>query len=1122
MAQVTKIVTNAVPVVMGSYYKYIADYSNSANTIKIEAWAFSNANAQTINMNNMLGEYHILSGYANNPTYLYNNLYRNSYISMFRNNPNLRRITGLNQDYAVNLTGAFGRCAALTEVEIPRYATNLVGAFVDTNIAEAILPETTLNLSQVFYNCRNLTSVNLPSNIYSTKKVYCDSAFSNCVNLTSINQIPHGLSGLYYTFENCFSLTAIPPIPNSIITLEAAFKNSGLTTIPVIPNSVTNMNYAFSGCTNLTGGVDIPDSVVDLYETFYRCNNIDPTNISLPNNPAAKFGYMFYGTPGHESWIRQTKNFNHISSWGGAYAAWKNMVTPPDVIPNTVVNLNSTYSACMNLRTPPIIPEGVTDMGSTFIACTNLTSAPTLPNSVINLASCFASCTRLVEAPVIPSSVVNIYSIFQNCLNIVNAPVIPNSVTNMNRAFNNCTKLNLSTVTLPSSENLDCTSAFSNVMFNRSDFDKINISKAKSLMGLFRHDYTNLYNFNNIHIPDYIINCARLFQGDFTLQEIEHLSNSVTNLSHAFYNCTNLTKLEPQLSPSHGLELPDTIEDLSYAFYNCTNLTVNTANLSNSNHTASIPKNVVNLYAAYYNCSNITLIPGMRTCENLKNLKLAFSGTGIVALPASIPNSIKELDSTFSNCQKLTDIVNINSYSSVQYLNSTFVNCPNIVYVNNGTLPNSLLELNNTFYNCINIKDVYIPKKVQSLIGCFRNCSSLKNVHIYSNLVTNVDGCFTEASQEINVYIPYRYATGEYTETYNTFKAAGYNENGTKDGVYLKSENNYTFSVNPIPSDAIVTIEYDGNVVTSNSCNVPANTIVTYTVSKEDYYSQTATVLVNKATTVDVTLSVYPALTIKTDPVDAIVTLTADGYTQIGNSITAPAGTLITCAVVDPLNRYESQTLTYIMPENSITKEVYLRYEVNKVIFESNTPGIYNVDLRKGNTYTIDIVGAGAGGESMFVYSNYMTISGGSGAYTKIEVPNNDELMGNYILTIGEGSKGITITNEIYLGNSPANGGSSNVISPTGVQLALSKGGYYTPDPYKALGPKGGDYSISSDSRYTITGIKGNNGNHGGVTSTGNNQSPYGMAYGYGGGVTGWNNPNKGGNGYIKITVTGG
>jgi hypothetical protein len=74
---------------------------------------------------------------------------------------------------------------------------------------------------------------------------------------------------------------------------------------------------------------------------------------------------------------------------------------------------------------------------------------------------------------------------------------------------------------------------------------------------------------------------------------------------------------------------------------------------------------------------------------------------------------------------------------------------------------------------------------------------------IHSNRITNAYNCFNETTLRKNVYIPFTYENGVNTETYNAFINAGYDKNGTTNGVYLKDINN------PIPKYSVDVSNYN-------------------------------------------------------------------------------------------------------------------------------------------------------------------------------------------------------------------------------------------------------------------------------------------------------------------------
>ena len=146
----------------------------------------------------------------------------------------------------------------------------------------------------------------------------------------------------------------------------------------------------------------------------------------------------------------------------------------------------------------------------------------------------------------------------------------------------------------------------------------------------------------------------------------------------------------------------------------------------------------------------------------------------------------------------------------------------------------------------------------------------------------------------------------------------------------------------------------------------PSNNLINYGVSAEGYTKKSGTVTATADDTLDVVLEVETfTLTINPTPADATVTLTAEGYTQSGNSITVPSGTSVQWTV--SADGYVSQSGEETITEDT-TKDITL--ETEPVTFIINpTPSdatvkINNVvqnsvEVEKGSTVTWSVVKTG-------------------------------------------------------------------------------------------------------------------------------------------------------------------
>ena len=191
---------------------------------------------------------------------------------------------------------------------------------------------------------------------------------------------------------------------------------------------------------------------------------------------------------------------------------------------------------------------------------------------------------------------------------------------------------------------------------------------------------------------------------------------------------------------------------MSYAFINCYDL----QSVSNIN------ENVTNMSSTFYSCSNLVNAP-------------------------TIPNSVTDMSRTFDSCYSLDNTPIIGN--SVINMSRTFYNCYSLV--NAPIIPNSVTDMSYTFMYCYNLVNApIIPNSVTNMGGTFYSCSNLVgDIYMYSENIFNAINCFFGSRLTKNVYIPFTYENGVNTQTYNSFINAGYNENGSSYGVYLKDIN---------------------------------------------------------------------------------------------------------------------------------------------------------------------------------------------------------------------------------------------------------------------------------------------------------------------------------------------
>lgn len=108
-----------------------------------------------------------------------------------------------------------------------------------------------------------------------------------------------------------------------------------------------------------------------------------------------------------------------------------------------------------------------------------------------------------------------------------------------------------------------------------------------------------------------------------------------------------------------------------------------------------------------------------------------------------------------------------------------FQGCTNLISVDR--IPDSFSAMQSCFSDCTNLVNApSIPNSVTNMSYAFQNCTNLVgDIYIYSNQIMNAVNCFKGSDLYKTIYIPFTYANNEYTQTYNSFIAAGYNSSTT-------------------------------------------------------------------------------------------------------------------------------------------------------------------------------------------------------------------------------------------------------------------------------------------------------------------------------------------------------
>ena len=300
------------------------------------------------------------------------------------------------------------------------------------------------------------------------------------------------------------------------------------------------------------------------------------------------------------------------------------------------------------------------------------------------------------------------------------------------------------------------------------------------------YSYNSSIKSVNLHNIPWVNNSIKnAFSGCTYLTNVTGISNTVTNAYCTFSSCSYLTN-----APT----LPDSIVSMDNTYSSCYNLV----------NVPSLPNNLTSMKSTFSSCNRLKNIPVIP--ESVTNMRSTFSNCSNLVNAPVIPNNVTYMGDTFNNCVNLTGNIYIQS-SNITYANDCFnktTNTKNVYIPFRHNVATNLYawttSLNHTVYTITptptNGVDYYY-NKTGGIYNCPTNIDNGDNTwNIYSNVVVVGDEnnvvitagpsvgtsrwCARDSANDISVNIPSN------SLTYNAFINAGYDINGTRNGVYLK------------------------------------------------------------------------------------------------------------------------------------------------------------------------------------------------------------------------------------------------------------------------------------------------------------------------------------------------
>lgn len=173
-------------------------------------------------------------------------------------------------------------------------------------------------------------------------------------------------------------------------------------------------------------------------------------------------------------------------------------------------------------------------------------------------------------------------------------------------------------------------------------------------------------------------------------------------------------------------------------------------------------------------------------------------------------------------------------------------------------------------------------------------------------------------------------------------------KNNCADNIALKEL--LEFTVTPTQNDVTVTLIATGYTQTGNSIRVPYGTRIMWMAEKEGYVSVSDSVLLTHSDEIQVTLTKLLSFEVIAHPEGCSIRLEAPGYTQTGNRILVPQGTVVTWTVEK--EGCETKTGKRVVEEDGdfieVTVPAIIRFSIiaspNTANIEITAPGYTQVD----------------------------------------------------------------------------------------------------------------------------------------------------------------------------------
>ena len=615
------------------------------------------------------------------------------------------------------------------QIETFRKSLKLDGNTITTNSAlkKADLSDVTLSsditsgMQNLFYNCKTIVSVTLPSS-ETAGKVSLSETFDNCSSLESIANLDKftNITSLYWTFYDCQKLKSLT---------FASTENS---------NSV-NMFDAFNGCSLLDSiaNLDKFTNITNLACAFYYCKNLKSLTFApAENNNNVSMRSAFYNCDALKD--IDVSSFANISKLECSFESCDNLesVKFSDKANDNLTDFYKTFYNCPNLATIENLDKftNLYDFRESFYGCRSLDTIRlgTDPNTenAKNLNG-WSSTNENFNHP--------FYQTFDNCDALV---YLPDTVTTIPENWQGYTNfvLPFTFISLTGSVSIGADGGY-------VELPSVSCTPSYCIATDVAYQLSK-DNFNTCTTHSAT---DKLPAGDYSGYKIRIGAKNETMSNYVYSTLTmDLSTYYPVVSYKGGKSTNHTFSSLVagslsdadtialYGFWETAEwqLLRNALKVDGTNSTLK------NVDAKYATIKEGAMNHTFANCTALEE----------IILPSVYCNVKVALDSTFEGCTSLKTMVNLNRLNSISSLSGTFMNCVTLSSITfSSTYDYEPVDMSGAFEGCTSLSNIYkldMFRDITSLCRTFAGCSSLKSVGFVSlnqgnctNAANAFEGC---------------------------------------------------------------------------------------------------------------------------------------------------------------------------------------------------------------------------------------------------------------------------------------------------------------------------------------------------------------------------------------------